>query len=54
MIRALESNRVPDTATLIRLVTEDPRALDLIPGVGPIAQRQILTALTAAGWGVEG
>ena len=54
VIRALESNRVPDTATLIRLVTEDPRALDLIPGVGPIAQRQILTALTAAGWGVEG
>lgn len=49
VVRALEANRVPDTATLIRLVSEDPGALDLIPGVGPIAQRQIWAALAAVG-----
>jgi hypothetical protein len=49
VVRALEANRIPDTATLIRLVSEDLGALDLIPGVGPIAQRQILTALETAG-----
>lgn len=49
VVRALEANRVTDTATLHRLVTEDPRALDLIPGVGPMAQRQIRAALEAAG-----
>lgn len=53
VVRALEAHRVTDAATLHRLATEDPRALDLIPGVGPMAQRQIRAALEAAGFSWE-
>lgn len=45
VVRALQAEQVRDTATLRRLAAEDPRALDLIPGIGPMAQKQIRAAL---------
>lgn len=45
IVRALQAAQVRDTATLRQMAAQDPRALDLIPGIGPMAQKQIRIAL---------
>ncbi len=45
IVRALQAAQVRDTATLRQMAVQDQRALDLIPGIGPMAQKQIRIAL---------